>query len=151
MGMSLESLMNGMPFARLLDMDVERAADGAATVRLPLSEKHSSIPGRTVAHGGAVHALADTAGGAAVISVHEQPTPTVDIRFDHLAPARSDLVADAEILEDGSSVAVVEVTVEDADGATVALARGTYKTGGDADASPWAADPETAPDEAAPE
>jgi len=149
--MSLKSLLNGMPFARLLDMEIEHAADGAATVRLPLSEKHSSIPGRTVAHGGVVHALADTAGGAAAISVHEKPTPTVDIRFDHLAPARSDLVARAEILEDGSSVAVVEVTVEDEEGTTVALAQGTYKTGGDAGGSPWAGDTEAAQEEGAPE
>ncbi len=148
--MSLASLLNGMPFADLLDMEVEHAADGSATVRLALSEKHSSVPGRTVAHGGVVHALADTAGGAAVISLHGRPTPTVDIRFDHLAPARSDLVASAEVLRDGGSVAVAEITVEDETGEAVAVARGTYKTGGDGNGA-WGGDTETALDDRAPE
>jgi uncharacterized protein (TIGR00369 family) len=144
---SLESLMSAMPFARLLDIEVDHAEDGLARASLALSEKHSSIPGRTIAHGGVVHALADTAGGAAVISLHEEPTPTVDIRFDHLAPARNDLVAEAEVVRDGSSVAVTRITVDDDEGTRVAVARGVYKTGGGAAVDAWTGGTEDALDD----
>lgn len=141
--MNLESLMSAMPFARHLGMEVEHAADGEATVRLPLAEEHSSLPDRVVAHGGVVHALADTAGGAAVISLHGEPTPTVDIRFDHLAPATDDLVATAEVLRNGDSVAVAEMAVEDVEGTRVAVGRGVYKTGSPEGPSAWGSDPES--------
>jgi len=133
-----------MPFAELLGMEVERAADGEARVRLSLEQHHSSLPDRLVAHGGVVHALADTAGGAAVISLHDRPTPTVDIRFDHLAPATDDLVADAEVLRNGEAVAVAEIDVTDADGTRVAVGRGAYKTGSPDASGAWGSRPEDA-------
>jgi uncharacterized protein (TIGR00369 family) len=125
--MSLESLMNAMPFAQHLGIEIVEAADGHARGELALRDEHSSVPGRRVAHGGVIHALADTVGGAAVISLNHQPTPTVDIRFDHLAPARRDLVATADVVRDGGSVSVVEIDVHDATDAHVATARGVYK------------------------
>ena len=135
--MTVADLLNGMPFADLLDIDVVEAADGRAVAELPLREEHSSVPGREIAHGGVTYALADTVGGAAVISLHHKPTPTVDMRIDYLAPATTDLRAEAEVVRDGRSVATADVRVEGADGTHVADARGTFKTGGGEAGGAW--------------
>lgn len=135
--MSLEEILTRMPFADHLDIEVTEAADGRARATLALSDYHSSVPGRSVAHGGVAYALADTVGGAAVISLHYTATPTIDMRMDYLAPATTDLVAEAEVVRDGGSVAVADVTVSDTDGTSVATARGTYKTSGAAEETAW--------------
>lgn len=141
--MNVVDLLNRMPYTDLLGVDVVEAAEGAAVAELPLREEHSSVPGRTVAHGGVTYALADTVGGAAVISLHRKPTPTVDMRMDYLAPATTDLRAEAEVVRDGGSVATAEVRIEDVEGTHVADARGTFKTGGGGDGGAWgSADPE---------
>ncbi|WP_435064564.1 PaaI family thioesterase [Halobaculum sp. EA56] len=139
--MSVADLLNGMPFAEHLGMEVTAASDGRAVVELALREEHSSVPGRRVAHGGVTYALADTAAGAAVISLHHKPTPTVDMRIDYLAPATDDLRAEATVVRDGGGVATAEVTVEDAAGTHVADARGTFKTGGGDDGGAWGVTP----------
>ncbi|MFB6194501.1 MAG: PaaI family thioesterase, partial [Halobaculum sp.] len=90
-----------------------------------------------VAHGGVPYALADTAGGAAVISLHHRPTPTVDMRIDYHAPATADLRAEAEVIRDGKSVASTDVRVETVEGTHVASARGVFKTGGGEDGGAW--------------
>ncbi|MFB6155611.1 MAG: PaaI family thioesterase [Haloferacaceae archaeon] len=128
--MDIEAVFNGMPFADLLGVEVTAASEGHAEGRLELTADHSSIPGRVVAHGGVAYALADTVGGAAVISLHQRATPTVDMRIDYLSPATEDLLAEADVVRNGSGVAAVEVTVSDVEGAHVADARGVYKTGG---------------------
>ncbi|WP_101295494.1 PaaI family thioesterase [Halegenticoccus soli] len=135
--MTLPELITAMPFCEHLGIEVSVAADGCAEGSLELGSEHSSVPGRAVAHGGVAYSLADTVGGAAVISLHRAPTPTVDMRMDYLAPARTDLVADAEVVRDGGSVAVADVVVRDAEGTRVATARGVYKTGGGHGDTAW--------------
>ncbi|QZP36971.1 PaaI family thioesterase [Halobaculum magnesiiphilum] len=139
--MSVADLLNGMPFADHMGIDVVEAADGRAVVELPMHEDLSSVPGRKIAHGGVTYALADTAAGAAVISLHHKPTPTVDMRMDYLAPATTDLRAEATVVRDGGSVATAEVRIEDVDGTHVANARGTFKTGGGGDGGAWGVTP----------
>lgn len=136
--MDLADIMSQMPYCRHLGIEVTHAADGHAEGRLPLDDHHSSVPGGNVAHGAVVHGLADTIAGAAVISLHHRPTPTIDIRFDHLAPARGDLHAEGHVRKDGDAVAVADVKVTHHD-TLVATARGTFKTAGDTDDSAWSA------------
>ena len=135
--MSVADLLNGMPFADHLGLEVVEAADGRAVVELPMYGELSSVPGRQIAHGGVTYALADTAAGAAVISLTQDVSPTIDMRIDYLAPAKTDLHASAEVIRQGSSVAMVRVEIEDADGTRVATAQGTYKTGGQGGENPW--------------
>jgi len=138
--MDIEALFDEMPFARLVGVEVTAASDGHATARLELTEEHSSMPGRVVGHGGVAYALADTVGGAAVMSLNRPPTPTVDMRIDYLAPATADLRAEADVVRNGDGVAVVEVSVTDVEETHVADARGVYKTGGGDAASAWHVD-----------
>jgi uncharacterized protein (TIGR00369 family) len=135
--MELTELFNRTPFVEHLGIEVLEASDGIAEARLPFSDKLRSNNHGSVAHGGATYALADTAGGAAVISLAEDVSPTVDMRIDYLAPATSDLHASAEVIRHGSSLSMVQVEIEDESGERVATAQGTYKTGGQGEETPW--------------
>jgi len=148
--MELAPLFNQMPFARLLGIEVVEASEGTATARLEFSEELLSNPAGEVVHGGATYALADTAGGAAVMSLAGVVTPTIDMRMDYLAPATTDLTAAADLVRYGDSVAVARVEIHDADGTHVATAHGTYKTSGQGEQTPWGEDSDVAeriPDE----
>ncbi|QCJ47331.1 PaaI family thioesterase [Haloprofundus sp. MHR1] len=135
--MSLESLLNGLPFVEHLGIEIEAIEEGYARGRVELTPELSSVPGRKIAHGGVAYSLADTVGGASVMSLHYAPTPTIDMRIDYLAPGQSDLVAEAEVVRDGNSVAVTEVEIRDAEGSHVADARGVFKTGGGEGETAW--------------
>jgi len=134
----LEELFDAMPFARHVGVEVTDAGDGEATGHLELDDVHSSSPDRFVAHGAVPYALADTVGGAAVMSIVGRPTPTIDMRIDYLAPANGARIeAHAEVVRAGDSVAAVDVTVTDGGGEQLATARGVYKTGGGDGETAW--------------
>jgi uncharacterized protein (TIGR00369 family) len=136
--MDLSELFAGMPLNDHLGVELLEAEDGRAVGRLELSPEHSSSPDRMIAHGGVIYALADTIGGAAVVSANYAVTPTVDMRIDYLAPATGGtLRAEAEVVRNGSSVATVDVDVTDDGGEPIATARGTYKSGGGTGDSAW--------------
>jgi uncharacterized protein (TIGR00369 family) len=135
--MDLTDLFNQTPFVEHLGIEITEASDGHAKGHLPFSDFVRSDNSGSVAHGGATYALADSVGGAAVISLTEDVTPTIDMRIDYLAPATSKLTATAEVIRFGSSVAMVQVDVVDEDDQRVATAQGTYKTGGQGESTPW--------------
>jgi uncharacterized protein (TIGR00369 family) len=147
-----------VPYYDLLGIEVTTIDDGYAAAWMELTDEHSAAPGTRVAHGGAVASLADSAGYWAVSSANGGAlAPTVDLRLDYLAPGTDDLRAEAEVVRNGASVGTVDVLVEhvpdgagDAaagdeveatdrpgDGETVALGRGTFKTGGSDTRGAW--------------
>jgi uncharacterized protein (TIGR00369 family) len=144
--MDLVALFNQIPFAQLLGIELTEASDGHAEGRMAFSEDLVSNPTGDVVHGGATYALADSVGGAAVISRSMAVSPTVDMRMDYLAPATTDLVAEADVVRYGSNLAMTRVEVHDVEGTHVATAHGTYKTAGQGSETPWAAEPDV-PDE----
>jgi len=145
--MELAELMNSMPFAETLGIEVTEASDGHARGRLSAGDHLRSSPDGAVLHGGVTYALADTVGGAAVISLSRDVSPTVDMRIDYLAPVTGDIHATAEVIRHGSDLSMVHVQVHDEDGARVATAQGTYKTGGQGDRTPWTGDSTPTDDE----
>ncbi len=135
--MDLAALFNEIPFNDLMGIEVTEAADGQASGTLTYDEKLLSNPFGEVLHGGTTYTLADTIGGAAVISLTGDVSPTVDMRMDYLAPATTDLTCEAEVIRFGSHLAMVRAEVDDVDGNHVATAHGTYKTGGQGEETPW--------------
>ena len=135
--MDIVELFNQTPFVELLGIEVTEASDGHAEARLPFDDSLRSNEHGSVMHGGVTYALADTAGGAAIISLSMDVSPTVDMRIDYLAPATSDLHATADVIRHGSSLSMVHVDLEDEDGEPVATAQGTYKTSGQGEDTPW--------------
>lgn len=127
--MDTSDSFSAIPFAEHIGIEVTHAEDGVAEGRLPMTDEVSSNPHRHIAHGGATFALADTVGGAALVSMVEVPTPTIDMRIDYLAPATDDLEARAEVVRKGSTSAVVDIEVTQGDDEDVARVRGVYKLG----------------------
>jgi uncharacterized protein (TIGR00369 family) len=121
----------------LVGIEVTEAADGHAEGRLELSETHSSTRANLVAQGGVTYTLADSVGGAAVVSLYEVPTPTIDFRIDYLRPATDDLYATGDIIRDGDQTALATVEIHDSTGTPVAEGRGVYQTSGLPDDAPW--------------
>ena len=82
--MDIEAFFEGMPFADLLGVEVTEAADGHAEGQLQMRQELSWNQDRLMAHGGVTFTLADTVGGAALVSLNDQPVPTIDMRIDYL-------------------------------------------------------------------
>lgn len=135
--MGVLEYFNRSPFRELVGIELTEAADGHAEGRLELAEKHSSTRAGLVAQGGVTYTLADSVGGAAVISLYEVPTPTVDFRIDYLRPATDDLYATADVRRDGDETALVDVEIRDSAGTPIADGRGVYQTSGLPDDAPW--------------
>ncbi|WP_290816300.1 PaaI family thioesterase [Halovivax sp.] len=142
--MDVEAFFEGMPFASMLGVEVTECADGHAEGELEMREELSWNEDRLMAHGGVTFTLADTVGGAALVSLVDQPVPTIDMRIDYLNAGTGDLYAEANVVRCGGDVGVVDVDVYAVDdgetptesrndgeavGRLIADARGVYKTG----------------------
>ena len=128
--MDIEEFFETMPFADLLGVEVTEAEEGHAEGRIEMREELSWNADRLMAHGGVTFTLADTVGGAALVSLVDQPVPTIDMRIDYLEAGTGDLYAEADVVRQGGDVGVVNVDVYAADDDTlIADARGVYKTG----------------------
>lgn len=127
--MDIEAFFEGMPFADLLGIEVTEAVDGYAEGRVEMREELSWNEEQVMAHGGVTFTLADTVGGAALVSLVGQPVPTIDMRIDYLSAGTGDLRAEADVIREGGAVGTVDVSVYDEEDSRIAEARGVYKTG----------------------
>ncbi|WP_049970668.1 PaaI family thioesterase [Haladaptatus cibarius] len=127
--MDIEAFFEGMPFADLLGVEVTEAEDGHAEGKIEMRDELSWNQDQQMAHGGVTFTLADTVGGAALVSLNDQPVPTIDMRIDYLSAGTGDLYAEADVVRNGSDVGTVDVSVYDEDDEHIAEARGVYKTG----------------------
>ena len=124
------AFVSSLPHCRALGIDVESVGDGAATMRMPWSPELVGDPRTSVIHGGAVSALLDTCGGAAVLSHprNNAPTATIDLRIDYMrsaSPGQS-VRARAEVYHATKSVAFVRAQAWDDDEQPVASATGAF-------------------------
>ncbi|PSP24479.1 thioesterase [Halobacteriales archaeon QH_10_65_19] len=127
--MDAKAFFEGMPFAQHLGVEVTECENGHAEGTLEMREELSWNENQLMAHGGVTFTLADTVGGAALVSVVDQPVPTIDMRIDYLSAATGDLYATADVVRCGDDVGTVDVDVYAADDDTLlADARGVYKT-----------------------
>lgn len=127
--MDIEAFFEGMPFASMLGVEVTEAADGHAEGYLEMRDELSWNQDKLMAHGGVTFTLADTVGGAALVSVVDQPVPTIDMRIDYLSAATGDIRAEADVVRVGGDVGTVDVEVFSEEDELLADVRGVYKTG----------------------
>jgi uncharacterized protein (TIGR00369 family) len=128
--MDIEKFFESMPFAQLLGIELTEVADGHAEGHVEMREELSWNADQVMAHGGVTFTLADTVGGAALVSRVDQPVPTIDMRIDYLSAGTGDLRAEADVVRLGGDVGTVDVDVYATDDDThIATARGVYKTG----------------------
>lgn len=81
--------IEAIPHSRALGMRLGRIGDGTAEIAMPYDARLIGDPATGVIHGGAVSALMDTCGGAAVMSHPAAPgaTATIDLRIDYMRAA----------------------------------------------------------------
>ena len=120
-----------LPYARALALNIEHLGDGHAMISMPYDESLVGDPATGVIHGGAVSALMDTTGGAAVVSHASSPdgTATIDLRIDYMRAASPGqrIVAKAEVYHMTRSVAFVRaVALDDDTENPVATATGAF-------------------------
>ena len=126
-----ERFIAALPHSRALGMQIVSLGDGAAEIEMPYDARLIGDPATGVIHGGAVSALMDTCGGAAVMCHPEGDgmTATLDLRIDYMRAARpgQTIRARATCYHVTRNVAFVRAEAVDDDAAhPVAAATGAF-------------------------
>lgn len=123
---SLGDMLRIPAFHRWMGIELIEASAERAVVRLPFRDEFIGNPLVPSIHGGLIAALIDLTGGVALFVATGVPTPTIDMRTDYLLPARGTLLATADVVRRGGTIAFVDVAVKQEDGTLVATGRCTY-------------------------
>lgn len=111
--------IEAIPFSKALGMDLSEIGGGKAVISMPYNAELVGDPASGVIHGGAVSALMDTCGGAAVMSHPDMPaaTATIDLRIDYMRAATpgQSIRAEATCYHVTRAVAFVRATAYDDD------------------------------------
>jgi uncharacterized protein (TIGR00369 family) len=123
---------NEHPLIAEMDITFETFEDGTLEASIPHNDSWANPGMGGALHGGMVVAYLDTIMGFTIMaSVADQPLtsgPTINLNTNFLSPASDDMVATGEIVRTGSSSAVVDGTLEDADsGEPIATAQGVWR------------------------
>jgi acyl-CoA thioesterase len=98
------------PFHEKCGIQVDSVGTGCCIISACVEEEDRNLWG--IAHGGFIATICDAASGLAVSTTHEEYCVTTSSSMHYLLPAKGDQIrAEAKILKDGHTIAVVEVNV----------------------------------------
>lgn len=131
----VRAFMEALPHCRALGLSITEIGGGRAVMTMPYAPALVGDPGTGVIAGGAVSALMDSCGGAAVMCHPDAQTmtATLDLRIDYMRAATpgQTITARAVCHHITRSVAFVRAEAFDADTQTpVAVANGAFTVEG---------------------
>lgn len=123
---ALSERMRAIPIWTTMKYHLENSGEGSATLVAPYLKVFDGV--FESFHGGLLMTLADTAGGAAVLSRTgaEARITTTDMNIRFLAPCRSNATAHAKLIKFGRTMCPVAVEIRDSAGTLVAVAQVNY-------------------------
>jgi uncharacterized protein (TIGR00369 family) len=124
----MEEYFETMPFLEKIGIEEATIEDGTAQFRVPYDESNTN---HTVVHGGVMATLVDASVAGAIHSaaeatLEEMEPLTIDMDVNYHAPVTGgDIVANAEIVDRGRTIAVGETEVRN-EGELVVTGKATY-------------------------
>jgi len=123
----IERAIEGVPYAQLLGIELEKVVPGEAILTLAIRPALSQNHG--VVHGGAIASLIDTATAFAILTLlePEERVTTVDLTISYLRPGlEGRLRATARVLRQGRRLLNTSAEVTNEGGTLLATALSTY-------------------------
>src|SRR6476619_7575340 len=123
----IERAIEGVPYAQLLGIELEKVVPGEAILTLAIRPALSQNHG--VVHGGAIASLIDTATAFAIMTLlePEERVTTVDLTISYLRPGlEGRLRATARVLRQGRRLLNTSAEVSNEGGTLLATALSTY-------------------------
>lgn len=123
----VERARDGVPFLKLLGVEVETVGPGSAT--LLLSVRDELMRNDSIVHGGVMASLIDSAFAFAIIPIlgEGERTVTVDLTIHYLRPLSSGVArASARVVRAGRRVITVSADLFDENDKLAATALSTY-------------------------
>lgn len=123
---AIQERLRAIPAVNTFGYRLEELSHGHAVVLAPYDASLDGIFG--CFHGGLLATLADSTGGAAVLTVTGSDTPmaTTDLSIRFLAPCRTDARATAQIIKAGRTLVIAEINVHDINGLHIAVCQASY-------------------------
>ena len=108
-----------------LKVEVVPTPDGEARLELCADSRHANL--YSMAHGGVLTTMADTAMGAKCLALNKRVvTISLTIEFMHAIMTGTRVFTEAKVLHDGRQTMVCECNIVDADGKLYAKASATF-------------------------
>jgi uncharacterized protein (TIGR00369 family) len=124
--LDIQALCDETPGLRELGVRMERTPNGV-TINAVLDAKWSIDDMHSIAHGGIVATLLDTAATFALIAQSDHDWATIDLRIDYLRPTRlGPLVVEGEVIHAGKRIGRARGSLTDSTGRLCAVATGTF-------------------------
>ncbi len=123
----VERALDGVPFAKLLGIQLESVVPGHAVLQLPIREELKQ--NNAIVHGGAIASLIDSAMAFAIIPLlaENERTTTVDLTIHYLRPLVEGIAkCSARVVRAGRRIIVVSADVLDHQERLAATAVSTY-------------------------
>ena len=108
-----------------MEVEVVPTPDGEARLELCADSRHANL--YSMAHGGVLTTMADTAMGAKCLALNKRVvTISLTIEFMHAIMIGTRVMTDAQVLHDGRKTMVCECRIVDAAGKLYAKASATF-------------------------
>jgi uncharacterized protein (TIGR00369 family) len=127
----MRKVIEVMPFSKNLGMELEKASEGYARLRLHFKPENTTA--MNALHGGAIASLLDTTGAMAAWTTAEIATPkyfgsTVGVNVNYLSAAiGEDVLAEGRILKRGKEIIYADVRATNEAGKLLAQGTVVYR------------------------